>query len=209
VPLLCHVSYADQLKLAHFLEMLQRLPCGLVAGKSLMLVGIVVRNVFRLANGSVSVSSKVHSEMENLALRQQLLALPAQRPRPRLGSLDRLFWVALRRLWSGWRKPLVVVTPETVVHSHRTGFRWYWAWRSRAPRRAGRRAVSQKADHRSRIGSGHKHRLQSVYFPDVMVAQNTPHSHHHDSHPKVQVLGFTVISAGTEFPASQADRFRV
>jgi hypothetical protein len=55
----------------------------------------------------------------------------------------------------------------------------------------------------------HKHHLQSVHFPDVMVAQNTPHSHHDDSHPKVQVLGFTVISAGTEFPASQADRFRV
>ena len=75
--------------------------------------------------------------LENLALRQQLLALHAQRPRPRLGSLDRLFWVTLRRLWSGWRKPLVVVTPETVVRWHRTGFRWYWAWRSRAPRRVG------------------------------------------------------------------------
>jgi hypothetical protein len=98
---------------------------------------------------------------------------------------------------------------QTVVRWHRTGFRWYWAWCSRAPRRAGRRAVSQKADHRSRIGSGHKHHLQSVHFSDVMVAQNTPHSHHDDSHPKVQVLGFTVISAGTEFPASQADRFRV
>ena len=147
--------------------------------------------------------------MENLALLQQLLVLHAQRPRPWLGSLDRLFWVALRRLWFGWRKPLVVVTPETVVRWHRNGFRWYWAWRSRAPRRAGRTAVSQKADDRSRIGSGHKHHLQSVHFHDVKVAQNTPHSHHHDSHPKVQVLGFTVISAGTEFPASQADRFRV
>ena len=61
--------------------------------------------------------------LENLALRQQLLALHAQRPRPRLGSLDRLFWVTLRRLW--WRKPLVVVTPETVVRWHRTGFLWY------------------------------------------------------------------------------------
>ena len=46
VPLLCHVSRADQLKLANFLEMLKRLPCGLVAGKSLMLVAIVVQNVF-------------------------------------------------------------------------------------------------------------------------------------------------------------------
>ena len=64
-----------------------------------------------------------------------------------LGSLDRLFWVTLRRLWSGWRKPLVVVTPETVVRWHRTGFRWYWAWRSRAPRRAGRKAVSQEVRH--------------------------------------------------------------
>ena len=36
--------------------------------------------------------------LENLALRQQLLALHAQRPRPRIGSLDRLFWVTLRRL---------------------------------------------------------------------------------------------------------------
>jgi hypothetical protein len=85
--------------------------------------------------------------LENLALRQQLLALHAQRPRPRLGSLDRLFWVTLRRLWSGWRKPLVVVTPETVVRWHRTGFRWYWAWRSRAPRRAGRKAVSREVRH--------------------------------------------------------------
>jgi hypothetical protein len=83
--------------------------------------------------------------LENLALRQQLLALHAQRPRPRLGHLDRLFWVTLRRLWSGWQKPLVVVTPETVVRWHRTGFRWYWAWRSRTPHRVGRKAVSQEA----------------------------------------------------------------
>jgi hypothetical protein len=67
--------------------------------------------------------------LENLALRPQLLALHAQRSRPRLGFPDRLFWVTLRQLWSGWRKPLVVVTPETVVRWHRTGFRWYWAWR--------------------------------------------------------------------------------
>ena len=30
--------------------------------------------------------------LENLALRQQLLALHAKRPRPRLRSLDKLFW---------------------------------------------------------------------------------------------------------------------
>ena len=30
--------------------------------------------------------------LENLALRQQLLALHAKRPRPRLSSVDKLFW---------------------------------------------------------------------------------------------------------------------
>ena len=38
--------------------------------------------------------------LENRALRQQLLALHAQRPLPRLRSLDRLFCVTLQRLWS-------------------------------------------------------------------------------------------------------------
>jgi len=41
--------------------------------------------------------------LENLALRQQLLALRAKGPRRRLGSFDKVFWVALRKLWSGWK----------------------------------------------------------------------------------------------------------
>ena len=61
MPLLCHVSHADQLKLAHFLEMLERLPCGLVAGKSLMLVGIVVQNVFRPVKSRLSVRETSYS----------------------------------------------------------------------------------------------------------------------------------------------------
>jgi hypothetical protein len=36
--------------------------------------------------------------LENLPLRRQLLALLAQRPRPRLTALHKLFWVALRTL---------------------------------------------------------------------------------------------------------------
>jgi hypothetical protein len=42
--------------------------------------------------------------LENLALRQQLLALHGKRPRRRLGSLAKVFWVALRKLWSGWKE---------------------------------------------------------------------------------------------------------
>ncbi|HKR30710.1 MAG TPA: hypothetical protein VJT08_09540 [Terriglobales bacterium] len=57
VPLLCHVSRADQLKLANFLEMLKRLPCGLVAGKSLMSVVILAENAFRPYNGRLTGQS--------------------------------------------------------------------------------------------------------------------------------------------------------
>ncbi len=81
--------------------------------------------------------------LENLALRQQLLALHAKRPRRRLTALHKLFWVALRTFWSGWTKPLVLVTPRTVVSWHRAGFRLYWAWVSRA-RQVGRKHLSKE-----------------------------------------------------------------
>ena len=82
--------------------------------------------------------------LENLALRRQLLALHAQRPRTRLTALHKLFWVALRTFWSGWRKPLVLVTPRTVVNWHRAGFRLYWTWISRFRRVGGRKRVSKE-----------------------------------------------------------------
>ena len=61
--------------------------------------------------------------LENLALRQQLLALHGDRPRRRLTAVHKLFWVALRRMWSRWKDPLILVTPRTVVGWHRAGFR--------------------------------------------------------------------------------------
>jgi hypothetical protein len=45
---------------------------------------------------------------------------------------DRLFWVTLRRLWPNWRKPILIVKPDTVVRWHRKGFRLYWRFRSRS-----------------------------------------------------------------------------
>jgi hypothetical protein len=82
--------------------------------------------------------------LENLALRQQLLALHAKRPRSRLGSIDKLFWVALRSLWTGWKKSLIVVQPETVVRWHRAGFRLYWTWLSRTRRIVGRKPLTKE-----------------------------------------------------------------
>jgi len=82
--------------------------------------------------------------LENLALRQQLLVLCTKRPRRRLSTAHKLFWIMLRRLWSGWKQPLILVTPKTVVAWHRAGFHLYWTWISRARRVGGRKRVSQE-----------------------------------------------------------------
>jgi hypothetical protein len=53
--------------------------------------------------------------LENLALRQQLVALRRRHSRPRLAVLDKLFWILARRFWSGWKQALIIVSPDTVV----------------------------------------------------------------------------------------------
>jgi len=63
--------------------------------------------------------------LENLALRQQLAVLARRRPQPRFSNGDRFLWITLRRLWSGWRKALILVQPDTVVRWHRAGFKLY------------------------------------------------------------------------------------
>src|SRR6202048_176936 len=89
-------------------------------------------------------SSRESLILENLALRQQLLALHAKRPRRRLTAVHKLFWVMLRRVWSGWNKPLILVTPRTVVGWHRAGFGLYWRWVSRARPGGGRRGGTKE-----------------------------------------------------------------
>ena len=74
--------------------------------------------------------------LENLALRQQLAVFRRQLPRPKLRVADKLFWVALARLWPQWREVLCLVTPATVISWHRAGFRLLWRWRSRGGRPA-------------------------------------------------------------------------
>jgi putative transposase len=81
--------------------------------------------------------------VENLALRQQLAILKRTSRRPRLTQADRVFWVMLSRLWSGWAEALIVVKPETVIGWHRKGFRLFWSWKARRgfqerPRATGR-----------------------------------------------------------------------
>jgi len=69
--------------------------------------------------------------LENVALRHQLMVLQRQAGRPPFKDRDRLFWVWMRRVWSGWHRALVLVQPATVVKWHRRGFRAYWRRKSR------------------------------------------------------------------------------
>ena len=65
--------------------------------------------------------------IENLALRQQVIALKKKRPRPQLDDMDRAFWVALRASWPDWANRLIIVNPDTVAKWHRHRFRRHWA----------------------------------------------------------------------------------
>ena len=68
--------------------------------------------------------------LENLALRQQLAVYKRTAPRPRLRPTDRLLWVGLARVWTGWRHALVIVSPDTVLRWQRRRFGVYWTQRS-------------------------------------------------------------------------------
>jgi putative transposase len=82
--------------------------------------------------------------LENLALRQQLAALKRRHPRQRLSAFDWFFWVLARRFWSEWKPALIVVSPETVVRWHRSGFGLYWRAISRARRMVGSKKISKE-----------------------------------------------------------------
>ena len=57
--------------------------------------------------------------LENLALRHQLAVDKRTILRPRLRRTDRLWWVWLARVWTGWRAALVDRAPDTVVRWQR------------------------------------------------------------------------------------------
>jgi hypothetical protein len=50
-----------------------------------------------------------HLIFENLVLRQQSTVLKRGRPRPALNLFDKLFCVAVSRLWSQWKQSIIAV----------------------------------------------------------------------------------------------------
>ena len=114
--------------------------------------------------------------LENLALRQQLTVLKRRHPKPRLGPLDKLFWVVAHRFWSKWKDALLLVLPETVARWHRAGFRLYWDMLCQA---------------RKRIGGGKRVSKQIRELIFQMVAEN-PTRGAPRLHGELLMLGFDV-----------------
>ena len=79
--------------------------------------------------------------LENLALRHQLAVYERTATRPKLRTTDRLFWIWLAGVWAGWRQPLMIVTPDTVLRWQRRRFREHWTKLSGRPT-AGRPPVN-------------------------------------------------------------------
>jgi hypothetical protein len=52
--------------------------------------------------------------LETIALRHHLAVFTREKRRPRLRDRDRLFWIALKKLWKDWKSALVFLQPETV-----------------------------------------------------------------------------------------------
>jgi hypothetical protein len=91
-------------------------------------------SIFRFAR--LLLSGHQDIAIENAALRLQLAAFQRNRKRPVLSRFDRVFWITLRRLWSGWRQPLLYVQADTIARWQRERFRRFWA---RLSKRHGRR----------------------------------------------------------------------
>src|SRR6266403_2638898 len=74
-----------------------------------------------------------HVALENLALRHQLAVYKKMVTRPKVRRSDRLFRVALSRVWAGWRQALVIVPPNTVLRWQRRRFCEHWTKLSARP----------------------------------------------------------------------------
>ena len=71
---------------------------------------VAMFDLFRFWLGAVLRGFRTRRSLmhENLALRQQLAVFKRQQPRPRLGVVDKLFWVVARRFWAHWEKALLI-----------------------------------------------------------------------------------------------------
>ncbi len=86
--------------------------------------------------------SRFRLAAENTALRHQVNILGRRAPRRlHLSHADRVFFVALYRLWPEILSAISIIQPDTIIRWHRRGFRGYWRRKSRGM--PGRPRISQ------------------------------------------------------------------
>ncbi len=67
----------------------------------------IVQSIFLFLRAFIM--GRAATAVENLALRQQVAVFKQSAKRPKLRPRDRVFWVALSRLWPDWRSALAIV----------------------------------------------------------------------------------------------------
>ena len=88
---------------------------------------------FVLAVLASPFKSKMRLEAENAVLRLQLIVLRRRLPGcVQFANSDRWFFVQLYRWFPSILQVLTILRPETVICWHRSGFRYYWRWKSRS-----------------------------------------------------------------------------
>jgi hypothetical protein len=107
------------------------------ARRLLQTILVVTRALAALA--SSAMRSRAQLAAENLFLRKQLALYQERKVKARRAdNATRIILAGLSRFLA-WRQLLVIVKPETLIRSHRQGFRLFRRWKSRTP---GRPAIS-------------------------------------------------------------------
>jgi|WetSurMetagenome_2_1015567.scaffolds.fasta_scaffold586395_1 putative transposase len=114
--------------------------------------------------------------LDNLALRQQRGVYLREKKRPKFKTSYRIFWVLLSKIWDGWKSSLVIVKPDTVIGSHRHGFRLYWRWRSRT-NNVGRPSIPRKQiEFIKRISRENLDWVEDKTFEELTIKFGVEHS---------------------------------
>ncbi|WP_198040314.1 hypothetical protein [Sporosarcina ureae] len=76
------------------------------------------------------------ANLEIIALKSQLASYvhrfeKEKTPKPRPTPAFRHLWVLLSKHLENWKDSLVMVKPDTVIHWHRTTFKFYWKQKSK------------------------------------------------------------------------------
>src|SRR6267143_2905813 len=159
--------------------------------------------LFALVASSFRTRAALQAEI--LALRHQLAVFQKNAPRRlRLQRCDRLLWVVLYRFWSGWRRCLQMVQPNTVLRWHRGAFAWHWTRKSR--RLPGRPVAENIRDLIRRSNRQHEP-IQPINIceKEEMIVRNTSSiaNECRDSRPLWVVILLTTLFLASNLEADQ------